>query len=347
MRLRLVIAATVLACLGTATQSHAATPREFYGVIPAVDPDSSEIARMGDGRVGTMRINFVWGAVQTGPSAALDWSHYDAIIGAAAQSGIRVLPTVYSSPSWAAQKTNYPPSPSHRGEFQQFVREAAARYGTNGSFWAQNPGIPKLPVIDWQLWNEVNSPSFWYSKPNPKQYVGLLRIFHDGIKSGDPAAKIVLAGLFRTPNVKNGIPLDRYLPRIYRRKAKGLFDATAVHPYATTPADALNAVKDVRQIMSRYKDKRSPIWITEIGWATGGNPPTALTVTPQRQAAYLRRTFRLLAHNRRRFKVAGVIWYSWRDLPGGVWFNHTGLFSQDFDPKPSWNAFIGLTGGKF
>ena len=33
------------------------------------------------------------------------------------------------------------------------------------------------------------------------------------------------------------------------------------------------------------------------------------------------------------------------DLPGGIWFNHTGLFTDSLDPKPSWNAFVGLTGG--
>ena len=53
-----------------------------------------------------------------------------------------------------------------------------------------------------------------------------------------------------------------------------------------------------------------------------------------------------MAANRGRFKIAGVIWYSWRDVPGAIWFDHTGLFTPDFDPKPSWNAFVGLTGGK-
>jgi len=332
---RFIIAMTLLISLGLASHAAAASaPRAFYGVIPANDPDASEIARMG-----------VWGAVQPTAGSAYDWSHYDPIIGAAAEQGIRVLLTVYSSPSWAAQKSNYPPDKEHMDDFRAFVQAAAERYGANGTFWSEHPTTPKLPVIDWQLWNEVNSPSFWYRKPSAKQYVGLLRVFHDGIKAGDPTAHVVLAGLFRTPQVKNGIDLDRYLPAIYRRKAKSLFDGVAVHPYATTPRDALEAVKEARKIMSQYKDKRTPIWITEIGWATGGNPPTALTVTPQRQATYLRKTFGLLARNRRRFKVAGVIWYSWRDLPGGVWFNHTGLFTQDFDPKPSWDAFVGLTGG--
>ena len=340
---RLVTATTLLICLALAPHASAA-PRAFYGVIPANDPDSTEIARMGAGNVGTLRINFVWGAVQPTESSAYDWSHYDAIIGQAAQQGIQVLPTVYSSPAWAAARSNYPPATSHFAEFRAFVQAAATRYGANGSFWSANPGIPKLPIANWQLWNEVNSPSFWYPRPNAKQYVALLRVFHQGIKAGDPSAKIILAGLFRTPRIKHGIFLDKYLPAIYRAKAKSLFDAVAVHPYATTPKQALSAVKEARKIMARYKDKRAPLWITEIGWATGGGA-TPLTVSPARQAAYLRKSFGMLAANSRRFKIAGVIWYSWRDVPGGIWFFHTGLFTSDFDPKPSWSAFTALTGG--
>ena len=208
----------------------------------------------------------------------------------------------------------------------------------------EHPEIPRLPVIWWQLWNEVDFPSFWYPKPNAKQYVGLLRLFHDGVTSADPSAKIVLAGLFRTPQIKHGIDLDRFLPAIYRRHAKPLFDAASIHPYATTPSDALQAVKDARKIMVRFKDRGESLWVTEIGWASGGSP-TPLTVSPQRQASYLRKSFRMLAANRGRFHIPGVIWYSWRDVPGPIWFFHTGLFTQDLDPKPAWTAFTGLTGG--
>src|SRR6266540_1242436 len=249
---RLLVATTLLICLAAAPSSHAATaPRGFYGVIPATDPDPSEIARMGAGKVGTLRINLVWGAVQPNAGDALDWSHYDAIVGAAAEQGIRVLPTVYSSPSWAASASNHPPSKSHLNDFRAFVQAASARYGANGTFWSDHPTIPKLPIIDWQLWNEANSPSFWFRRPNPSQYVSLLRTFSGGIRACDSSAKVVLSGLFLTPRLTHGIPLDRYLPAIYRRKAKSLFDAVALHPYATTPRDALNAVKDVRKIMAQ------------------------------------------------------------------------------------------------
>jgi hypothetical protein len=341
---RIAIASALLVCLCLSGQAHAAAPRDFYGVMAAADPDPAEIARMGTGRVGTMRINFVWGAVQPSEGAGIDWSYYDAIIGPAAQQGIRVLPTVYSSPTWVAGQTNHPPTGRFRGPFESFARAAAERYGSNGTFWSQNPQIPKLPVTDWQLWNEVNSPSFWFRKPSAKQYVSLLRVFNRGIKSGDPRARIVLAGLFRTPQIRNGIPLRRYLPGIYQAKGKKFFDAVAIHPYAKTPKQAVNAVRDTRQIMARFKDRRARIWVTEIGWATAG-VRTALTVPLPRQAAYLRKSFNQLAANRKRLKVAGVIWYSWRDLPGGIWFNNTGLFTQGLDPKPSWAAFVGLTGG--
>jgi hypothetical protein len=341
----LVIATTLLICLALASQARAAAPREFYGVVAANDPDSTEIARMGAGRVGTLRINFVWGVVQPAAGAPYNWSHYDALIGGAAQQGIRLLPTVYSSPGWAAARPNYPPSNDHLGDFRAFVHAAAERYGSSGTFWTANPGIPKLPILNWQVWNEVNSPSFWYAKPNAKQYAALLRVFSDGIKSADPTAKIVLAGLFRTPRIRHGINLDRYLPALYRAKTKSAFDAVAVHPYATTPEQALQAVRDTRKIMSRFKDSKTKLWVTEIGWASGGNP-TPLTVSPQRQASYLRKSFGLLASNRKRLRIAGVVWYSWRDVPGGIWFDNTGLFTQNLDPKPAWRTFTALTGGE-
>jgi hypothetical protein len=352
MRLRhrlggLIALLLLCTCAGQAEAARA--PGPFYGVMAAQDPTAAEIAQMGEGRVGTLRVNLVWGAVQPNASSPIDWSYYDAIIGAAAQQGIRVLPTVYSSPVWVAGRANFPPTGSFRGPFGAFVRAAAERYGRNGTYWASNPFIPKIPVIDWQLWNEMNSPTFWFRKPNPKQYVKLLKAFHSGIKSGDPSAKVVLGGLFRTPRIRNGIPLDRYLPGIYRAKGKKYFDAVAVHPYSKTPGDALRAVRETRQIMDRFKDKKVKLWVTEVGWATGGvgtgGVATALTVSRQRQASYLRKTFGLLAKNRKRMKIAGVVWYSWRDLPGGVWFNHTGLFTEDLNPKPAWSAFVGLTGG--
>jgi hypothetical protein len=341
---RLVIATALLTCLAVPAVSQAKphgkphakkhrvkpAPRSFYGVMGSTDPDPTEIARMGAGRVGTLRINLVWGAVQPSAGAPYDWSHYDAIIGAAAQQGIRVLATVSSSPAWVAPRSNYPPTGPFIAPFRAFVQAAAQRYASNVTYW--------------QLWNEMNSPSFWFDQPSPSQYVNLLKVFNSGVKSGNPRAKVVLGGLFRTPQLPGSIPLVRYLPGIYKAGGKRFFDAVSVHPYANAPKDALRAVKQTRKIMDRFKDTKARLWITEIGWATGGNP-SPLTVSPDIQAADLTRSYRLLAKTRKRLKLTGAIWYSWRDLPGLIWFNHTGLFDETLNPKPSWYAFVGLTGG--
>jgi hypothetical protein len=322
-----------------------AAPRQFYGVVSAGgDPTDAELAHIGRGKVGMLRVSLAWGAVESAPGAPYNWNEYDALIGGAARNGIRVLPTVYSSPIWLNGSTETPPLGPDLGKFQLFVLAAAQRYGANGTFWTENPDIPKLPFTYWQLWNEPNSPSFWKPKPNPKQYVKLLRGFESALKLGDPAARIVLAGLFMTPRIKNGIFLDRYLPALYRNGARGLFDAVAMHPYSTTPRQALDAIRDVRRLMARFKDRRKQLWITEVGWASAGQR-TPLTVGRRRQARYLRQIFKLTAANRGRFKIGSVFWYSLQDLSGKLWLNHTGLFTRGFSAKPAWKALVRLTGG--
>jgi polysaccharide biosynthesis protein PslG len=146
-------------------------------------PDSAELDRMGSGKVGTLRINLAWGTVQGSPDADYDWSHYDPVIAGAARNGIRVLATVYSSPQWAEPTPEYPPLGHRLGEFEDFARAAAGRYGSDGSFWKENPGLPQLPITDWQLWNEPNSPLFWKPAPDAGDYLALLRGFDDAVRA--------------------------------------------------------------------------------------------------------------------------------------------------------------------
>ena len=345
---RVALLALAVLCLAAPAVASARAPRPFYGVMTAGEPTPVELTRMGEGNVGTVRINLAWSGVQASPTGPYDWSRYDGIIGSAALNHIQILPILYSSPNWAAARPNYEPQPQFRPYFEQFAKAAAERYGSNGTYWAQHPELPKTPILHWQIWNEVNSPSFWGpDPPNAADYVDLLRAAHDGIKAGDPQSKVMLSGLFLTPRIHNGIFLSKYLPAVYRAGGKGLFDELAVHPYSISPRDALNDVREVRKITRRFGDKRKPLWLTEIGWATGGVPNSALTVSPKQQARYVSQTFRLMAANRNRLSLGGVVWYSWRDEDTPIWFDHTGLFTVGFNPKPAWRAFVHVTGGRF
>jgi hypothetical protein len=319
------------------------TPRSFYGVIAAEPlPGASELDRMGDGRVGTLRINLAWGSVQSGPDAGYDWSHYDDVIAGAAKNGIRVLATVYSSPSWAEPSPEYPPLGNRLPEFEDFARAAIRRYGSDGSFWMHNPGIPKVPITDWQLWNEPNSPLFWKPAPNVRGYLQMLRGFDATVRRADPHARIILGGLFPTP--RGGIAMTDFMAALYRAGGKSLFTAAAIHPYAANPQNALGSTDELRGVMDRFGDQDGRIWISEVGWASGGEP-SGLTVGADRQADYVRQTFELAARDRERLGLDGVIWYSLNDTPGPLWPGHCGLFTLDGTAKPSWSAFVDLTGG--
>jgi hypothetical protein len=305
-------------------------------------PGAAELARMGRGKVGTLRVNLAWGSVQSGPEAPYDWSHYDDVVGQAAKNGIRVLATVYSSPTWAEPSPEYPPLGSRLPQFENFARAAAQRYGSNGTFWKDHPDLPKLPIVDWQAWNEPNSPLFWKPTPDASRYLELLRGFDSAIQGADPGARILLGGLFPTP--KGGIDMDEFISQLYAGGGKGLFDAAAVHPYAGNPEAAIATVEDARKTMDRFHDPEASLWITEVGWASAGLP-SGVTVGPARQAEYLTRTFELAARDRERLRLDGVIWYSLNDTPGSLWPGHCGLFTFDGSAKPSWSAFVEQTGG--
>jgi hypothetical protein len=97
--------------------------------------------------------------------------------------------------------------------------------------------------------------------------------------------------------------------------------------------------------MRKHKDRKKPIWITEIGWATSGQR-TPLTVKPKRQAKYLRQTFKLASKTRKRRHIESVVWFSFKDEQPRTWIYRTGLFTVSNKPKPSWKSFVRLTGGR-
>lgn len=357
---KLVIALTLALTLGLAAPAAGAGPKRFFGTISFTDPTKAELDRMGRGKVGTLRINYFWPAVQPFNPAQYpvpgwyDWRRYDRLIGQAAANGIQVLPTVYGSPAWAARIAKHPPRPRNRPDFRQFMRASAERYGPGGDFWtdpglyqAAHPGGPVIPITDWQIWNEVNSPSFWYPRPRAAQYKPLLIAANLGVKSVNPNARIVIAGMYPTPRLKHGdgVFLSRYLRSLHRIGGGRWYDVMAVHPYALTPRHAMATVIGVRRLLRRLRAARKWIWITEVGWATSGNR-TGRTIPYRRQALYLRRTFGMALRSRGRLRIRGVIWFSYRDRRPRIWYYRTGLFTRNHKPKPSWLAFVRMTGGR-
>jgi hypothetical protein len=308
---------------------------------------------MGRAHIGTYRFNLLWSVVEY-RRGARNWEPYDSVVGNAAAARMTVLPVFLGSPRFAARQYQYPPrSRRALAWFSTFVQDAVRRYGRLGSFWRMHPELPYRPVRAWQVWNEPNFPAYWYKRPNAKEYVRLLRLTRRTVKRQDKRAKIVLAGIPDT-RVKHSVRMIPFLKRIYRAKGRRTFDVLAVHPYAKKPGDVITAVKQARAVMRRYHDSRKQIWVTELGWATGGKVSRgtrAFKTSKKGQAARLRQAFGALLRARGRYRIGMGVWFAWRDRAQfprerNWWAINTGLFDRRGKPKPAWRTFAKVAGGK-
>jgi len=330
-----------------------AVPRGFFGIAPQTPLGDDDFARMQAGGVETIRVPVSWAATQRTPRSDYDWGGLDAAMTDAAQRGIGILPVLGTSPGWATGNWRRMPVDGGRARrgWAEFVRAAVERYGPGGEFWAEHgPGsdepLPPTPIRAWQIWNEENF--FYFVKPvSPGRFARLLAITRPAIRRADPRAEIVLGGLFGAP--KQGMPraLDAvdFLDQLYReRGVKADFDAVALHPYAADVAELRRQVEAVRATMARYGDRRSALYITEMGWGSDYNPRTvAFEVGLRGQARELRAAYRYLIANRGRLRLRQVDWFTWKDVPGACSFcDSSGLFraGAKFRPKPAWRAFV-------
>ena len=347
----LVIAGLVLLaplCFGGPSAA-APPPASFFGVYTE-DPLGREldeqVAIMRDQRAagaGLVRIPLDWPTVEPARGTS-DWRIYDSVVDASARAGIDLLPTLKNAPPWA---TSRPAGDMSRGdfppqnpfEFGRFAQAAVRRYGPNGTFWANNPTTPYRPIRAWQVWNEPNIPYFWPSGPNPAAYTNLLIATAIFIRAADPDAIVVTAGI--TSSVM-GIPIGSFVRGMYRAGAKGHFDVLGIHPYGGDAQSSIATLESARTAMDDAGD-HSPIWATELAWASDGEG-SRFTSDEQGQAARLASFLRAATAQRAALRLGAVVYYNWRDSESsvtgpGAWPARSGLLRRDGSPKPAYFAF--------
>jgi hypothetical protein len=338
--------ATIATWAALASTADAAVPRQFFGVVPSGFDSTAEMQRMAANGVGSVRVLVNWAKVEPQPGAR-DWSYYDDYVGRLAAAGLQAEPLLLGEPTWTPNFP-HPPiySPLARSSWQTFLTELAGRYGRNGLFWRQHPNLPYLPMLEWEVWNEPNLKGYWGGRPSPRQYVGLLRISGAALRRSDPQARIGIAGLFPPPRRRYGVSLKTFMQGIYRvHGARRAFDAVSIHPYAARPKGVLASCRQLREIMNEHHDRTTPIWVTEVGWSTGGIgwAKSQLRASEPAQAKFLSRTYRKLIRLRRSLRLQRVVWHAWQDAqPGTPWTLNMGLIHFDESPKPSLAAFARL-----
>ncbi len=201
------------------------------------------------------------------------------------------------------------------------------------------------PIRVWQIWNEQNSPKYFAPRVDVKKYAKLLKAANTAIKKVDRRAEVVLGGMWGPENAGKVVdPISKYLKRLYEiRRVERTFDSIAVHPYSANVAGALAQLDTTRRVADRAGDRGAGIWVTEIGWASGGPPDEPYVKGDKGQAHLLSKALGKMQSRRRRYNLRGAFWYSWRDKEGGekicAWCGNAGLRAMDGSPKPAWKAF--------
>jgi hypothetical protein len=309
----------VLALLAAAAPASAQAPRDWLGVVadgPLTDPAADrerEWDLVGGSGAATIRTAFYWWDGQPAGPGAVDFAAYDRVVLAAARRGLRTLPVVHGTPEWARERPgDFASPPRDPADFGRFLTGLVGRYGPRGSLWREQPGVRRLPIRDWQIWNEPNLTRYWSQQPFARSFVRLLRASRRALRGADRRARVILAGL---PNES-----WTALGAIYRAGGRRSFDAVALHPYTGKPRNVVRLVRFARRVMRRYGDRRKPVWVTELSWpaAKGRTDGTIGFETDDRgQARRLREGLRRLAAARRSLRIERVYWYTWLSAEGG------------------------------
>lgn len=350
------VLASMLALLGAAAPVAGAVPGNFWGVVPQATPSAEQLQRLKRGGVDSVRMAIAWNEVQPERGGTFHWSGVDSLVGRAAGAGVDVLPFATGAPSWAVKMNRRFDSPQHlpvktglqKSGWRTFLQQAVRRYGPRGSFWAENPGIPKRPLRIWQIWNEPNF-KYFVAKPNPVEYGSLVKLSYSALRSVDRGAKIVLAGLFSNPAGER-YSASEFLDAMYKRVGgiKTKFQGVGLHPYTGNFKRLTPYIGEVRDVLRAHGDARKGLWITELGWSSQ-KPSKHNSFAKGRggQAAQLKGAFGLLKRNQARWKVKRVYWFSVDDQVGTCNFcDGSGLFGEGFTPKPAWKAFVRFAGGR-
>jgi GH35 family endo-1,4-beta-xylanase len=370
------LAVLASASAGMADRADAKAPREFFGVVPSITPTPADYAQMKTMGVGTLRTLLAWPVIEPSPGM-YDWTYFDEVVAGAAQQGIQVFPTIFGSPDWpnvldgrgACGAGCAVDGPQGNSAFTAFIQAAVRRYGPNGEFWngasgncvvpplcPEGPGCgcgEPLPIRTWQVWNEQNSPKYFHPKPNPAAYAGLVKTASSAIRSVDPGAEVVLGGMWGPTDTDAVIPTPRFLKRFYAVPGiEDTFDSIAVHPYSPTLAGMKEQMKRARAVMRKSGDGGAGIWVTELGWASGGPRDEGLVKTPKAQGRLLDKAFRYMLEKRKAWKIRGITWYSWRDALAQQtdcrWCPRAGLRTMAGGQKPAGALFrkLALTFGR-
>lgn len=382
-----LLATLLLAVLALLAQAPAASARPLVtGIAGIGDYDADVFAQARSTGALMTRLVLKWEDVAPKHKPAnwqpenpadpnYNWSYIDRGVTEAVRAGLVPVLLIEGAPAWA-QRCQTPPGiqptnlcDPNPADLAIFAKAAATRY--SGHF----AGLPH--VAYWQALNEPNLSLFFYpqfagDRPvSPVLYRALINSFYAAVKSVDPTALVIAAGLgpIAVPTLTIGpMRFARALlcmhgtrnPRPNKGSCEGgvHFDIFDIHPYTTggpTHEGGINDVElgdiaklktliDAADRAGKIKGRaRTELWNTEFSWDSNPPDPGGLPMKIET---------RWIAEALYRSWSAGMshfFWYSLEDEPNqpnrsfsetlqsGLFFHGTSLGHAE--PKEALYAF--------
>ena len=252
------------------------------GDTGAVGLHLSAISELG---VDFVRANTDWVSLEPvapGPGgASYDFSTHDRWVEALATRDLRWQPTGIgiTTPPWARAPAveaecgdRSPPQPE---AFAEMMAALAGRYGAGGSFWAEHPDLPRLPVQEFEVWNEPNFSAFWCPAPDPEGYAEVALAAARAIHDADPEARVVLGGLAgfssgQSPLEGSAISPERFVAGMLESEPqlREELDVVGLHIYESDPEAVVQRLAAITAAMDDVLPL--PVALSEVGWPTSG-----------------------------------------------------------------------------
>jgi len=268
--------ASFVSCASVSQSSSAQVrdiPTDYAGIVHAGSTRTQEEFELLD-YMGVRWVlhTFYWDRIER-EQGQWDFQYYDEIVDAVNGAGIKTLGILaYDSPYiHADNKRHYYIPPDKIDNFLEYARRTVEHF--------------RGRVGAWCIWNEPNG-HFWTG--SNKEFFELARLTADAVREIDSEV-ILLGGAFNRGVF--GLP-KKFIQGMFSSGAMEKVDTVAFHPYELNPARSARLYDQFKKMADDYGygDK---IWITEVGYPSGGWYPTK--VPEEKLYAHVIKTFTLLA----------------------------------------------------
>jgi GH35 family endo-1,4-beta-xylanase len=208
-----------------------------------------------------VRVDFSWNKLEP-QKGNWNFSKYDAFLNKANEEGIKVLAILNYDANWLHKGKDQ----SRRIDLEElphflnYVEVVGKRYGTK--------------VSAFEIWNEPNTKRFWTGSN-----LGFFELSNQSLnklKEVAPNTPVAIGSLFYHPILSAKSYLKKMINNVDVNKAS----AISLHPYSINISKLNKRITKAKELISS-NGHNIPIWITEIGFPTGGLYPSKINLDEQ------------------------------------------------------------------